>query len=721
MTLRALAAVAALALPAVPARAQVFQDDPTSIPGGPVANGGFTENVELYDGDGDGDLDALWADGGDFGNEQNRVWINLGGAQGGVAGTFADETAARYPAVLDDSRDIDFADFDLDGDFDAFVSNTSGQSNQTTRFLINMGGAQGGAEGYFQDQTASRWVGLGQDLGGTARSSVAASHVMAGGGFIDWSCDSALGDLDGDGDVDLIQASYGDQSTGKVPTRIFLNDGAGRFVEFNPSGHQLAGSFLPPGSPGIWAEGLHQPGTQDTTGAECDVANESISVDPGDLDGDFDLDFILGDKSELPRAFANRAAENGGTLGFRDVSWITFQGPDWAPGIGSYEQELGDLDDDGDLDLYGTNWVAVCDVVAINDGSGAFGPTTAVPESCTRHFEADWVDYDNDGAIDCFAVSRSADEEMYRNGGPAAGHALVRVTATVLPAVFAQALGSDAGDIDLDGDADLLLANDQGDPDALFRNTSSTPDTFAPRIPALEQAPDRAAGPAPTVVRAHVLDNAPWYVTAFADATLEYEVGGVPATTPMRFVGGQLFHAEIPGLLAGSISYRAVVADAAGNSATTPWRSFVAAPCHGDPIVYCTAKVHSNGCVPAIGSIGTPSASASSGFWITSGDTLADKSGLLFYGRTGPRETPYQGGFLCVQPPTIRTPLQNSGSAGAPPCSGTFAFDFNAWLAAGKDPFLGPGDEVWAQYWSRDPGASFHANRSDALRFHLCP
>src|SRR5688572_24041711 len=78
----------------------------------PTAAVGFTENVDFGDVDGDGDWDAVFADGGDWGNQQDRIWINLGGAQGGTVGVFQDQTAARFPAILDDSRDIEFSDVD---------------------------------------------------------------------------------------------------------------------------------------------------------------------------------------------------------------------------------------------------------------------------------------------------------------------------------------------------------------------------------------------------------------------------------------------------------------------------------------------------------------------------------------------------------------------------------------------------------------------------------
>jgi hypothetical protein len=54
----------------------------------------------------------------------------------------------------------------------------------------------------------------------------------------------------------------------------------------------------------------------------------------------------------------------------------------------------------------------------------------------------------------------------------------------------------------------------------------------------------------------------------------------------------------------------------------------------------------------------------------------------------------------------MRTPLQNSGGSSNPAsdCTGTYHFDFNAWIATGADPGLAAGQQVWGQYWARDPG-----------------
>src|SRR5688572_16483778 len=91
MALRALGGAAAVAASLVllggAASAQAFTIG-TGLPAG--TNPGYTENCEFGDVDLDGDPDVAKAEGGIFGNEQNQLWLNAGGAQGGVVGTFQD-------------------------------------------------------------------------------------------------------------------------------------------------------------------------------------------------------------------------------------------------------------------------------------------------------------------------------------------------------------------------------------------------------------------------------------------------------------------------------------------------------------------------------------------------------------------------------------------------------------------------------------------------------
>lgn len=141
------------------------------------------------------------------------------------------------------------------------------------------------------------------------------------------------------------------------------------------------------------------------------------------------------------------------------------------------------------------------------------------------------------------------------------------------------------------------------------------------------------------------------------------------------------------------------------------------------PTVYCTARTNSLGCLTAIGFSGVPDANAGSGFVISASNIVNNKAGVLFYGVDGPTALPFQGGFLCVKAPTTRTPSQNSLGSSPPinDCSGTFAYDFNARIAAGVDARLVAGVSVAAQYWSRDPAASFTTNLTNAVSFVIQP
>ncbi|MCK6445739.1 MAG: hypothetical protein L6Q99_05045 [Planctomycetes bacterium] len=141
------------------------------------------------------------------------------------------------------------------------------------------------------------------------------------------------------------------------------------------------------------------------------------------------------------------------------------------------------------------------------------------------------------------------------------------------------------------------------------------------------------------------------------------------------------------------------------------------------PTVYCTGKVNSQFCSPAIGSLGSPSASDPTPFNVTGTQFLNNKNGLLFYG-TQANGAAFQGGHLCVKLPIIRTSVQGSGgSSSGTDCSGTYSYDFNALIQGGTDPNLVPGADVYTQYWARDPAdfAGFNTSLSEGLSFNICP
>jgi hypothetical protein len=133
---------------------------------------------------------------------------------------------------------------------------------------------------------------------------------------------------------------------------------------------------------------------------------------------------------------------------------------------------------------------------------------------------------------------------------------------------------------------------------------------------------------------------------------------------------------------------------------------------------YCWAKTNSQGCTPEIFSVGVPSASDST-LRARARFVLNNQNGTLFWGRT-PQATPFQGGFLCVEQPVVRTPVQSSG--GNPPpadCSGTYSFHFSSTYMG--DQGIAAGDQIYCQYWSRDPASPSTTGLTGGLAFFVLP
>ncbi len=141
------------------------------------------------------------------------------------------------------------------------------------------------------------------------------------------------------------------------------------------------------------------------------------------------------------------------------------------------------------------------------------------------------------------------------------------------------------------------------------------------------------------------------------------------------------------------------------------------------PTLYCTAKVNSQGCTPALTVSGSASASSGVPFLIGATGVINQQNGLLAYSQSGQASIPFSGALLCIQPPQRRTPIQSTG--GSPTgvdCSGTLSFDFNAFIASGATAGLVPGTVLQAQYWSADPGFAppLNAGLTQGVEFIIC-
>jgi hypothetical protein len=138
---------------------------------------------------------------------------------------------------------------------------------------------------------------------------------------------------------------------------------------------------------------------------------------------------------------------------------------------------------------------------------------------------------------------------------------------------------------------------------------------------------------------------------------------------------------------------------------------------------YCDSKVNSSGCQADIFWTGTPSFSGPDDFHLGCNEMINANFGVLMWGGNL-ASIPYMNATLCVQPPVSRKRIQfTAGTAisGGADCSGTLHSAFSQPYMVGR--LLFPGDQVYAQYWYRDPNHTDGTgiSLSNAVSFTVTP
>jgi len=227
--------------------------------------------------------------------------------------------------------------------------------------------------------------------------------------------DIGIADFDGDGDQDIIFVSEDDQTN-----EFYLNDGDGFFTDFSNR--------------------IPVTGTSNAVLA-IDVNNDSIP------------DIVIGNAGQ------NIVLINDGNASFTNETASRF------PVNLNITQDLewGDIDGDGDNDLLEGNENG--NRILINDGSGFFSDETTsrlpFPVSGEETREVDLGDVDNDGDPDIFYANVT-----FTQGFPSQNRLLLNdgngfftdVTSTNLPIQQQNTVDGDFMDVDLDGDLDILTA-----------------------------------------------------------------------------------------------------------------------------------------------------------------------------------------------------------------------------------------------------------------------
>ena len=188
----------------------------------------------------------------------------------------------------------------------------------------------------------------------------------------------------------------------------------------------------------------------------------SIGCAWGDYNNDgYDDLFIANDDDENNFLYAN----NGdGT--FTKVTG----GPVVSDGGRSFAGAWGDMDNDGDLDLYVANIADQVNFLYSNNGDGTFTKVTAgdIVTDADKSWGCAWADYNNDGNLDLYVANMAGDNNcLYAGHGDGT---FTKVTAGDIVNDGGNSASAGWCDFDLDGDVDLFVANTEGENNFFYIN-----------------------------------------------------------------------------------------------------------------------------------------------------------------------------------------------------------------------------------------------------------
>ncbi len=285
----------------------------------------------------------------------------------------------------------------------------------------------------------------------------------------------AVGDVDGDGDVDMILPNFYPKVPGPAYALLLLNDGTGRY---RPA---PVGAMPKVGTVGIMTASLADldgdgdldyiqsavPAKQiyiymndgkghfrDESKKRIEALEGPFTIGVGDMDGDKDLDLVFGYASYQKVKYRNPIFFNDGKGNFK-YSGISIPHKSNVDRV-----QLFDVDRDGDLDVFLQAYLA--DQLYLNDGKGKLKNVTSRLPKPSNYLgsSGSWVgDLDGNGALDLLLLPNGAAWYPYQlNALLNDGSGNFKLVEGILPPYLKPAFHGEPalGDFDNDGDLDLL-------------------------------------------------------------------------------------------------------------------------------------------------------------------------------------------------------------------------------------------------------------------------
>jgi hypothetical protein len=375
------------------------------------------------------------------------------------------------------------------GDYSSWAEASSGLPASGTYFGVTFGDLDN--DGQMDIVAASDGNGLRVFLGdGTGSWTSVSSHPAESGGF----GDVTVGDYDDDGNLDIFAGSPGNSANSPTGLHVYKGDGAGGFTEVtSTSGLPTTGKWrgvavgdvnndgnldLAATNGYSTTEGLHvYTGAgagafiDDSSGLPTDESRDS-SVVLVDFSNDGNLDIAAGGSPGVSVYLGNGGI--GGSMSWTESS--TGLPSERFSGINAT-----DFDNDGSQDLVLSAYNAGSGVGArafrnVNNGASWTSVSTGLPTS-GDYIDISTGDFDNDGSMDLVTAgsySSTYGIHVYYGDGSSWTE-----NSDILP-TSNQYVGNAAGDMDGDGNLDILFGGNNGKGVIVYRNLGTEPQP--PRI-----------------------------------------------------------------------------------------------------------------------------------------------------------------------------------------------------------------------------------------------